>query len=107
MDYGRQADDKKDDHDEGYADDEEEDGSGTRGASVIEFDSRDAVDDGHQDSSEECADVDDQEFFLEGPGQGEEEQNAYGKDDVAADGPVGFVRIGNEGGRLGGQRALL
>ncbi len=45
----------------------------------------DASDGGHQDDSEERADVEDQQLFLEGPGEGEEEEDADGEEDVAAD----------------------
>jgi hypothetical protein len=46
---------------------------------------RDAGDGGHENDSEEGADVEDQELFLEGVGEGEEQKDGDGKENVAAD----------------------
>ena len=72
MEDGWQADDEKNDHDEGHTGDEEEDGGGAGGVAVVVFDGGNAIDYGHQDCCEERADVDDQQLFLQVPGQGEE-----------------------------------
>ena len=45
---------------------------------------RDASDGGHEDDSEEGADVEDEELFPEGPGEGEEEKDTDGEENVAA-----------------------
>jgi hypothetical protein len=73
----------------------------------VEFDGGDAVDDGRQDSGEKRADVDDEQFFLERPGEGEEKEDADGEENVAAYCSAGLIRIGDEGWRWGGQRVLL
>ena len=73
----------------------------------MELEAGDAVDGGHQDGGEERADVDDQEFFLEGPGEGEEEEDADGEEDVAAYVSAGLVWSGMRVWRWGGQRVLL
>jgi hypothetical protein len=54
----------------------------------------DAVDGGHEDDGEEGADIEDQQLFLEGPGEGEAEEDDKTEDNVAADGGAGsfFVR---------------
>jgi hypothetical protein len=70
----------------------------------MELELGDAGDDGHQDSSEEGADVDDEHLFLEGPGEGEEEQDSDGKEDVAADCTAGLFLLGREGRHQVGQR---
>jgi hypothetical protein len=46
----------------------------------------DASDGGYEDDSEKGADVEDQEFFPEGPGEGEKEEDTDGEEDVAAHG---------------------
>ncbi len=107
MEDGREADDEKDDHDEGHTGDEEEDGGGAGGVATLKLDGGDAVYCGHQDCREERADVDDQQFFLQVPGKSEEEEDADGEEDVAAYVLAGLVGVGDEGGRWGGQRDLL
>jgi hypothetical protein len=68
---------------------------------------RDAPDGGHEDDSEEGADVKDEELFLEGPGEGEKQEDADAEEDVAADLAAGLLLVGGEVRRRGGQRALL
>ena len=56
----------------------------------------DAGDGRHEDDSEERADVEDEDLLLEGPGEGEEEQDADGKEDVAADFGAGALLVRGE-----------
>ena len=72
MENGWQADDEKNDHDEGHTGDEEEDGGGSGGVAAVEIKGGDAPDGGHQNCGEERANVDDQQLFFQVPGQGEE-----------------------------------
>jgi hypothetical protein len=74
---------------------------------TAELDGGDAPDGGHQNCCEEGADVDDQQFFLQVPGKGEEKEDADGEEDVAAYGPAGLVGVGDEGGWWSSQRDLL
>jgi hypothetical protein len=53
----------------------------------------DAGDGGHEDDSEESADVENEDLFLEGPGQGEEEKDGDGEEDVAANGCAGPLLV--------------
>ena len=104
---GRETEEEEDAHDEGHSDDQKEDGGRAGGVAVVEFDGGDAIDDGHQDCCEEGADIDDQQFFLQGPGQGKEEEDADGEKNVAAYVSAGLVGVGDDGGRWGCQRVLL
>ena len=61
----------------------------------------DAVDGGHQDDGEEGADVEDLELFAELPGEGEQEQDADGEEDVAADVGAGLSALRGGLGRAG------
>jgi hypothetical protein len=62
----------------------------------------DARDGGHENDSEEGADVEDEELFLECPGESEEEKNGDGEEDVAADFGAGSLLVGSEVfGRVG------
>jgi hypothetical protein len=61
----------------------------------------DAGDGGHEDDSEERADVEDQDLFLEGPGEGEQEKNSDRKEDVAADFSAGALLVRGEVFRCG------
>jgi hypothetical protein len=67
----------------------------------------DAVDDGHEDDSEETADVEDQQLLLEGPGEGEEKQDDDGEEDIAADGCSGLLLVRGEVWEYGAQLVLL
>ena len=53
--------------------DEDDDGDGARRLVVADFELGDAVDGGHENDSEESADVEDEEFFLEGVGEGQKQ----------------------------------
>jgi hypothetical protein len=66
---------------------------------AAEFELGDAGDDGHEDGGEEGADVYDEHLFLEGPGEGEEEKDSEGEEDVAANGAAGLLLLGCEGGQ--------
>ena len=69
---------------------------------------RDAGDDGHENDGEEGADVEDQELFFEGPGEGEKKEDRDSEEDVAADGGAGSLFVGSEVfGRGVGQLSLL
>ena len=60
---------------------------------------------GHEDNGEERADVEDHQLFLDGPGEGEEKQDADGEENVAADVGTGPQLVGGEvAGVGGGQR---
>ena len=56
----------------------------------------DAVDSRHENDSEEGADVEDEELFLERPGKSEEEKDGDSEEDVAADGCAGSLLVGSE-----------
>ncbi|MBB5342616.1 hypothetical protein [Tunturibacter empetritectus] len=63
----------------------------------------DARDRGHEDDGKESTDVDDQQLFLEGPGECEQEDDDEEEEDVAADLGSGFFLVGGEvvGGGVG------
>jgi hypothetical protein len=56
----------------------------------------DAGDSGHENDSEESADVEDEELFLECPGESEEEKDRDGEEDVTADFGAGSLLVGSE-----------
>ena len=56
----------------------------------------DARDGGHENDSEEGADVDDEELFLEGPGEGEKEEDYDAEEKVAADFSAGSFLVRGE-----------
>jgi hypothetical protein len=53
----------------------------------------DAGDGRHEDDREEGADIEDQELFLERPGEGKKEKDGYGEENIAADGCAGSLLI--------------
>jgi hypothetical protein len=57
---------------------------------------RDAGDGGHENDSEEGADVEDQELFLEGVGESQEQKNGDGEENVAADCGAGSLLVWGE-----------
>ena len=57
---------------------------------------RDAAYEGHENDSEQGADVEDEELFPEGPGEGEEEEDCDAEEDVAADFSAGSLLVGGE-----------
>jgi hypothetical protein len=56
----------------------------------------DAVDSRHENDSEEGADVEDEQLFLECPGKGEEEKDRDGEEDVTADFCAGSLLVRSE-----------
>jgi hypothetical protein len=71
---------------------------------AAEVEPGDAGDGGHEDDSEESADVEDEDLFLEGPGEGEKEKDSDAEEDVAADLGAGSLLVrGEVFGRGGGQ----
>jgi hypothetical protein len=93
---GREAGGEEECEDAGYADDQKDDGCCARGMVAAEIEFCDAGDGGHEDDSEEGADVEHEELFLEGPGKGEEEQDRDAEEDVAADFIAGSLLVGGE-----------
>ena len=71
--------------DSGDGDDEKNDGDDAGGTIASNADPGDAGDGGRENDSEECADVEDEDLFLKCPGQGEEEKDSDGEEDVTAD----------------------
>jgi hypothetical protein len=67
----------------------------------------DAGDGGHEDDGEEGADIEDQQLLLEGPGEGEAEEDDETEENVAADGGAGTSFVRGEADGWGGQLALL
>ena len=67
----------------------------------MELELGDAGDEGHQNGGEEGADVDDEHLFLESPGEGEQEKDADGEEDAAADFSAGALLVGGEVFRCG------
>jgi hypothetical protein len=57
---------------------------------------RDAIDGGHENDGEEAADIEDQELFPEGVGEGEKEEDGDREEDVAADFSVGSLLVSGE-----------
>ena len=101
------ADGEEDGEDENDGGDEQEDGGGAGGSVAANLKLGDAVDDGHQDGSEERADVDDQQLLLEGPGEGEDEEDSKAEEDMAADDAARLLLDGSQMGREGDQVELL
>src|SRR6202020_2165553 len=91
--------------DEGDRDDQENNGHCTRGVVTAEARARDVGDSRHEDYGEESADVEDHQLFLDCPSESEEEKDADGEEDVAADVGAGSQLVGGElVGVGGGQR---
>jgi hypothetical protein len=67
----------------------------------------DAGDDRHQDDGEEGADVEDQQLFLEGPGEGEKEQDDDAEKDIATSRSSGLPLVGGQVREYGRQLVLL
>jgi hypothetical protein len=63
---------------------------------AAQVETRDAIDGGHEDDSEEGADVEDQDLFPECPGEGEKEEDRDAEEDVAADFGAGSLLVGGE-----------
>ena len=101
---GGEANGEEDREDNADRDDEKKDGCGAGGVSAAVLKLGDASDEGHQNGREESSDVDNQHFFLEGPGEGEQEEDADGEEDVAADGAARLLLLGCEGRHQVGQR---
>jgi hypothetical protein len=56
----------------------------------------DAIDGGHENDSEEAADVEDEEFLSQVEGKGEKEKDGDREEDVSADLCAGVFYIGSE-----------
>ena len=68
----------------------------------------DGIDHRHEHGSEECADVDDDEFFENRPGKCQQKQDADGEEDVATDALArGLLLVGNRFWQGRGQVLLL
>ena len=105
---GRETGGEEEGEDAGDGDDQKDDGDGARGMVAAQVETSDASDGGHEDDSEEGADVEDQELFPEGPGEGEKQEDRDAEEDVAADFSTGSFLVGGEVfGRGVGQRILL
>ena len=89
--HGRQTEAEEESECEEYGNDEDNDRDGAGGVVAADRGCGDGVDDGHQDDGEERADVEHGQDFAELPGEGEQEQNANGEEDVAADAGAGFI----------------
>src|SRR3954447_2125504 len=75
---------------------------------AAQVETSDARDGGHENDSEERADVEDQDLFPEAPGEGEKEEGRDAEDDVAANFCAGSLLVGREAFCRGdGQRSLL
>jgi hypothetical protein len=92
----RQAGGEEEREDARDADDQEDDCYRARRMVSADLQLADAVDEGNENDSEESADVEDQELFLECPGKGEEEKDGDGKEDVAPDFGAGSLFVGSE-----------
>jgi hypothetical protein len=57
---------------------------------------RDALDGGHENDSEEGADVEDEELFPEGEGEGEKKEDGDAEEDVATDPGAGVFFVGGQ-----------
>lgn len=93
---GRQASGEEEREDAGDADDQEDDCYGAGRMIPAQVETSDAGDERHENDSEERADVENQELFLEGPGEGEEQEDDDAKDDVTADFSAGSLLVGAE-----------
>jgi len=80
---GRQAGGEEEREDAGDADDQKDDGYSARRAIAADIELGDAAYEGHENDSEEGADVEDEELFPEGPGEGEKEEDRDAEEDVA------------------------
>ncbi len=102
---GGKAGGEKECQDGGDGDDQEDDGNGPGGLVATKFELGDASYGGHEYDREESTDVEDQQLFLESPGEGKKKNDSEDEEDVAArDGPgLLFVRsevFGSWGGQL-------
>jgi hypothetical protein len=85
---GGKADDEEAGDGDGYGGDESNDGDGAGGMPATDAEAHDLVDSGHEDDSEEGADVDDLQDLAEVPGENQKEGYGEDEEDVAADGDV-------------------
>ena len=93
---GRQAGGEEEREEAGYADDQEDDCYRAGRMVSAQVETSDADDERHENDSEERADVENQELFPEGPGEGEEQEDDDAKDDVTADFSAGSLLVGAE-----------
>jgi hypothetical protein len=92
----RKAGGEKECKDPGDAGDEKDDGHGAGRMVAAKVELPDAIDGGHENDGEEAADVEDQDLFLERPGEGEEKKDGDGEEDVAADCCAGSLLVRGE-----------
>jgi hypothetical protein len=92
----REAGGEEEREDGGDADDQKDDRHSAGRVVAAQVELRDASDGGHEDYGEEGADVEDQEFFFEGPGEGEKKEDRDAEEDVAADFGAGSLLVGGE-----------
>jgi len=82
--------------DAGDAEDQKDDGYAAGRMIAAKVELRDAIDGGQENYSEEAADVEDQELFPEGVGEGEKKEDGDAEENVAADLGAGVFFIGGE-----------
>ena len=78
------------------SDDQEDDRYGARGVVAAKVELSDACDGGHENDSEERADVNDHQLILKGPGECEEEKDGDAEEDGAADFCAGPLLVRGE-----------
>ena len=92
----REAGGEEDGEDSSDGADEKDDGDAAGGLVVTDLQLLDARDCGHEDDGKETADVEDQQLFLESPGEGEQDDDSEEEEDVAAGLGSGFFLVGGE-----------
>jgi hypothetical protein len=80
----------------GDRDDQEDDGNGARRTVPAKIELGEAGDGGHEDDSEEAADVEDQQLFLDGPGESEKKEDDDAEENVTADFSAGPLLVRGE-----------
>jgi len=93
---GRQAGGEEERDDASDGDDQKDDGYRARRMVAAQVETSDAAYEGHEDDSEEGADVEDQDLFPESPGEGEKEEDGDAEEDVGADFSAGSLLVGGE-----------
>jgi hypothetical protein len=91
---GRETGGEEECEDASDADDEKDDCYRARRMVAAQVEASDAAYERHENDSEESADVEDEELFPEGPGEGEKEEDDDTEDDVAADFSAGSLLVG-------------
>lgn len=93
---GWQAGGEEESEDAGDDEQKDDDRADARRMASADAEERDPADDGHEDDGEERADVEDEELFTQGEGEGKEKQDADGEEDVAADRGARLLLEGSE-----------